>query len=92
VILWGTGFGPTQPPVRAGHMVTEAAYTTTLPVVTIGGVDAVVLGAALSPGLAGVYQVAIRVPDGVTEGDAVVKVSMAGVSTPDNVHVFVAPR
>jgi uncharacterized protein (TIGR03437 family) len=91
LILWGTGFGPTQPQVPAGFTTATAASTATLPAVTMGGVKAVVIGAALSPGLAGVYQVAVQVPDGVAPGDALVKATIGGFSSPDNVFVYLSP-
>ena len=92
LILWGTGFGPTTPSVPAGIVVPSAAPTATLPAVTIGGVNVPVLGAALSPGLAGVYQVAIQVPAGIPPGDALLKATIGGFPTPDNVYTYLAPN
>ena len=57
---------------------------------TIGGVNATVLGAALTPGLAGVYQVAVQVPAGALQGDALVKASIAGIASPDNVYLYIS--
>ncbi len=91
LVLWATGFGPTEPPVPAGTAVVGAPSTVTLPAITVGGVDAKVFGAALSPGLAGVYQIAIQVPSGVAAGDVLVKASIAGFATPDGVHLYLSP-
>jgi uncharacterized protein (TIGR03437 family) len=70
LILWGTDFGAPNPAVPAG-VVTPGAQT--YPVsnsvtVTINGVPATVYGVALTPGLAGVYQVAIQVPLSLANG------------------------
>jgi uncharacterized protein (TIGR03437 family) len=92
LVLWGTGFGPTEPAVPAGVVVVEAAPTASKPTVTVGGVDAIVLGAALTSGLVGVFQIAIQVPAGAPRGDALVKAYLAGYSTPDNVYVYVSPE
>jgi uncharacterized protein (TIGR03437 family) len=58
--------------------------------VTVGDVSATVIGAALSPGLAGVYQVAIQLPDSVPLRDVLLKATVGGVQTPDHVNIFVA--
>ena len=48
----------------------DQAYSTNFPVtVTINGVAATVYGAALAPGFAGLYQVAIQVPTSLGNGD-----------------------
>lgn len=92
VVLWATGFGPTEPAVPPGITVAVAASTTSQPAVTIGGVAAPVFGAALSPGLVGVYQVAIQVSPGLPPGDVLVKAAIAGFSTPDNVYIYLSPN
>ena len=84
LILWGTGFGPTTPAAPAGQVVPgTATYSTTdLPTVTIGGASATVYGAALSPGFAGLYQVAIQVPASAPSGDQPIVATIGGVSSP----------
>jgi uncharacterized protein (TIGR03437 family) len=48
----------------------DQTYSTIDPVtVTINGVQATVYGVALTPGLAGLYQVAIQVPETLANGD-----------------------
>jgi uncharacterized protein (TIGR03437 family) len=92
LILWGTGFGPTNPPVPAGIVTQGASATATLPTVTVGGMAVTVIGAALSPGLVGVYQVAIQLPDSVPTGDVPVRVSIGGFQTPENELLFISPN
>ena len=48
VVLWGTGFGATNPPVAAGTAVSGAPAVVTAPTVTVGGIAAQVIGAALA--------------------------------------------
>jgi uncharacterized protein (TIGR03437 family) len=71
VILWGTGFGPTSPAAPAGVQVPPGTtYNTANPVtVTVGGKTAIVYGAALSPGYAGLYQIAFQIPPSLSNGD-----------------------
>lgn len=71
LILWGTGFGVTSPITLPGVVTPgDKAYSTSTPVtVTINNVTATVYGAALTPGDAGLYQVAIQVPPSLANGD-----------------------
>ena len=71
LILWGTGFGATTPPTLPGVVTpSDKTYSTSTPVtVTINNVPATVYGAALAPGYAGLYQVAIQVPASLANGD-----------------------
>ena len=88
VTLWATGFGPTSPVQPSGVLTNNAPTVAQTVTVTVGGIAGEVIGAALSPGFAGLYQVAIRLPSGVPTGDAPIKASVAGFSTPDNVYLF----
>ncbi len=71
LILWGTGFGVTTPPTLPGVVTpSDNTYSTSTPVtVTINNIPATVYGAALAPGFAGLYQVAIQVPASLANGD-----------------------
>lgn len=90
LILWATGFGPTTPPVAAGIQVPSDTIHNTSPVtVTIGTANAQVFGSALSPGYAGLYQVAIQVPSPMADGDYPIKATVSGVSSPDGVILSV---
>jgi uncharacterized protein (TIGR03437 family) len=84
IILYGTGLGPTTPATPAGMLVpaTPTYDTTTLPTVTLSNSPVTVLGAALSPNAAALYQVAIQVPNSIGTGDFPVQVSIGGVTSP----------
>ena len=85
IILWGTGFGPTTPPAPTGvQLPADQTYSTsTLPAVTINNVPATIFGAALAPGFAGLYQVAIQVPSSLADGDWPLVTSIGGVQSPN---------
>jgi uncharacterized protein (TIGR03437 family) len=91
LILWGTGFGPTSPTVPIGIPVPgDATYSSaSLPIVTINGVQVTVYGAALAPGYAGLYQVAIQVPSTMPDGDWPLVASIGGVSSVNGVILSV---
>jgi uncharacterized protein (TIGR03437 family) len=84
IILWGTGFGPTNPVAPAGEGVpSDTTYSTTaLPSVTINDISAKVFGAALAPGFGGLYQIAIQVPNSIPSGDWPIQATIGGVESP----------
>lgn len=91
IILWGTGFGATDPAFPQG-MVTPATggpYNTGKVSVTIDNVSATVYGAALAPGFAGLYQVAIQVPESLGNGNWPVVATIGGVSSPSGLVLAV---
>jgi len=91
VILWGTGFGATTPAVGPGIQTPgDKLYNCDPVTATVGGVAATVYGCALSPGWAGLYQVAIQVPASLTAGDHLLKVVIDNASSPDGVILSVA--
>jgi uncharacterized protein (TIGR03437 family) len=78
ILLYGTGFGPTNPPVPSAQLVTTAAVLANSVEVTIGGMPASVGHAALVG--AGLYQFNVTAPD-VPDGDAPVLAQIGGVQT-----------
>jgi uncharacterized protein (TIGR03437 family) len=84
IILWGTGFGPTNSAAPVGFVTpSDATYSTgALPAVMVNNIAATVYGAALAPGFAGLYQIAIQVPDSLADGDYAIQASIGGVPSP----------
>jgi uncharacterized protein (TIGR03437 family) len=89
VVLWGTGFGATNPATPAGTAVSGAPAVVPAPTVTLGGVAAEVVNTVLTTGCAGLYQVTIRIPDSAPAGAVAVQASVGGVRTADGVLLFV---
>ena len=92
IVLWGTGFGVTTPAAPAGTVTpSDKLYNCDPVTATVGGVAATVYGCALSPGWAGLYQVAIQVPKSLTAGDYPLRISIDNASSPDGVILAVTP-
>jgi uncharacterized protein (TIGR03437 family) len=91
LILWGTGFGPTNPGAPTGVQIPgdQTYLTAAPPVVTINNVPATVYGAALAPGFAGLYQVAIQVPVSMSDGDWPIVASIGGAQSASGMVVAV---
>jgi uncharacterized protein (TIGR03437 family) len=91
IILWGTGFGPTSPAAPLGtETPSGTTYNTANAVsVTIGTTKAMVYGAALAPGFAGLYQVAIQIPASLANGDYPVVATVSGALSPSTTMITV---
>jgi uncharacterized protein (TIGR03437 family) len=82
VVVYCTGLGATNPVVRSGEAAPASplAKVATPVTVMIGGQPAAVQYAGLTPGYAGLYQVNVQIPSGVTPGSSVpVVISQDGV-------------
>jgi uncharacterized protein (TIGR03437 family) len=90
VVLWGTGFGATQPPVSPGSIVKGVPAVVNLPLMTVGGIQASVLNVVLTAGFTGLYQATIQVPTSAAAGTTPVQASVGGAQSPANVAIFVA--
>jgi len=89
--LFATGLGPVSPAVATGRLAPTSpplAVSTELPVVTIGGVPAVVEFSGLSPGFVGLWQVNVRVPPGSSPGELPLALRMGGRNA-NQVSVFI---
>ena len=80
VALFGSGFGPTSPPVVAGSLV-QSGILPTPPVIVIGGIAATVQFAGLVPSVPGEFQFNVVVPLGVPDGNNTVTALYGGLST-----------
>ena len=89
IILWGTGFGPTTPAAPAGQITPSNLYSVNGVVVTVGSVPVPASATALSPGSAGLYQVVITLPSGLTNGDYPIVATVGGVQSPSGVKLTV---
>jgi uncharacterized protein (TIGR03437 family) len=58
--------------------------------VTIDNISAIVYGAALAPGSAGLYQIAIQVPTTLADGDWPIQASIGGAQSPTGVVLSIA--
>lgn len=84
VALYANGLGPVtnQPASGAPAPASPLSETTTMPIVTIGGVQAPVQFSGLNPGFAGLYQLNVTIPANVPAGIQPVTVSIGGVTSP----------
>jgi uncharacterized protein (TIGR03437 family) len=77
LLVYSTGLGPLQTAVRSGD-ASPAANTVFQPVVRIGGQVAAVSYSGLAPGFAGLYQINVVVPPGLTAGNQNVQITING--------------
>ena len=88
VALYGTGFGPTNSTLATGVVFTGAYPTANNVTVALDGSPAEVLWAGLvGPGL---YQINIRVPASLSDGDKTVVATVGGLSSPPVAKLKVA--
>ena len=84
VILYGTGFGLTDPVYQPGEFSSGLAPLREAPVITIGGITlspAQILYAGLSPDAPGFYQFNVVVPPATPDGDIPVTIRMGSAIT-----------
>jgi len=84
LVIYCAGLGPVNPAIGDGTAAPSSTLSRTVNPVTatIGGQPAQVLFAGLAPGFAGLYQVNVVVPTGVTTGaDIPVILTTAGFSS-----------
>ena len=87
ILLYGTGFGPTDPTTSFGETFSGAPPTANTVTCTIGGAPATVQFAGLvAPGE---YQLNILVPSGLPSGDNLVVLKVGGVTTQANAYLAV---
>lgn len=84
LILFGVGFGPTNPFVPPGQLFFGAAPSVTNPLITIGNMPATVQFAGVIE--AGLFQFNVVVPN-APSGDQPLIATIAGVSTQPGVYV-----
>jgi uncharacterized protein (TIGR03437 family) len=93
LIAYLTGSGPVNPSVADGAATpsTGLVQPTTTPIsVTIGGVPATLIGAALTPGFVSLLQLNIAVPSGLAAGSYPIVVTIGG-QVSNSATVSIAP-
>ena len=85
IVLYGTGFGPTNPAVPTAQLVTTPAALANPVTVLIGNANATVVYAGLVE--SGLYQFNVTVPASLPSGNASVVATINGVSTQANLAV-----
>ena len=87
ILVYGTGFGPTNPALVGGQMLTRPAALVNSVAVWIAGQPAELLWAGLvAPGL---YQLNFRVPAAAPAGDLPIMAELGGARTQDGVFLVV---
>ena len=88
LLIYMTGLGQTTPALDTGSLPSGTGRNDTAPVtVTIGGQNAPVTYSIASPSFAGLYQVAVTVPTGVSGSVPVIVKAGTGTSNTVNLPV-----
>jgi uncharacterized protein (TIGR03437 family) len=91
IVLYGTGFGPTNPPIVPG-IVTDKTYNLgPTPTATLGGIPATVGFAGLISGFAEVYQFNVVIPANAPNGDLPLIVNVNGAQSFSGLIAVQAP-
>jgi len=85
--LFATGFGSTTPTVASGQGFSSGASTANPVTATIGGVDAEVEFSGITG--AGLYQINVWVPAGLSSGDQPIVLTVGGLATQSGLYVAV---
>ena len=82
LVVFETGMGQTTPATATGEIVPASPLKdTAATTATIGGVNAPVIYSVASPGFAGLYQTAVRVPAGLAAGNQPLVLTVNGVAS-----------
>lgn len=91
--LFATGFGATNPSLAPGELPVSAATVNASVAVTFGSVTLAasdILYAGVVGGNAGLYQLNVRVPDAVPDGDQPVVITIGATASPAKAFITVA--
>jgi uncharacterized protein (TIGR03437 family) len=91
VVIYCVGLGAVSPPIAAGAVTPASLLSAVGPVTVTFGSQTVAAGfAGLTPGLAGLYQVNVNVPPGVTAGNQVpVTISIGGKISSSSIYMAI---
>ena len=91
IVLYGSGFGPTEPQIPAGQLTDKVALIKSDLSLTIGNLSAKILFAGLVPPFAQLYQINVEVPASLAAGDHAVVARIGGQTSAAAVKITVAP-
>jgi uncharacterized protein (TIGR03437 family) len=80
IVLWGNGWGPTNPAEVNGQVQAGAAPMVQMPTIQFSSLNGTVAFAGLTG--TGLYQINVTIPSGVADGEVVVVATAAGVTAP----------
>jgi len=90
IAVFVTGLGDVSPAVGDGALGVFSSTNNTI-IADVGGIAATVSYAGLAPGLAGLYQLNIQIPVGVTPGDNYLNIgAMDGTSYSSEALITIA--
>jgi uncharacterized protein (TIGR03437 family) len=89
IVLYGTGFGTTNPAVPNGQLVSGSPSVVTMPTIQVNGQNATVVYGGLVSQSAGLYQFNVTLPTGLPSGDQAITASINGVTSPSGVFVTI---
>jgi len=90
LIVYATGLGAVDKPIADGANSLDALRNIKAPIIVgIGGVQATVFFAGLSPQFVGVNQLNIQVPNIPPNDNAPLQIQMGGITTPTNTTISV---
>jgi uncharacterized protein (TIGR03437 family) len=90
VMFYATGLGPVTPPAVTGADSMDHVRTVNVPpIVQIGGAQADLKSATLSPQFPGIYQVNVQVPSIPASDAAPLQILLGGMTTPASVTMAV---
>jgi uncharacterized protein (TIGR03437 family) len=78
IAVYLAGMGLTSLTIDSGTAPSTSASVLIQPDITVGGLPVTYLYAGLTPGLVGVYQINLRVPDNTPDGNQPLQLSQAG--------------
>jgi uncharacterized protein (TIGR03437 family) len=81
IVIYGTGFGPTNPFLPGGVIADKSYPLSPLPSATIGGRPATVAYAGLVASLSSVYQLNVTLPADLPDGDWPVILNVGGIAS-----------
>ncbi len=87
IVLYGTGFGVTNPAAPEGKLITTALPLATPPTITVGATAGQVTFAGLT--YAGLYQINVTIPASTASGDVAVVALVGSIASPGTAVIAV---